>query len=182
MKKFIALLLLLTVSVVGAQEKFLKFGIKGGVNFSNFSGDVEHIDFKTRSSYHIGALVEMRVFQNLSIQPELLYSVQGAKVESDVVGVDDIDFKYLTVPVMAKFYLNDKLGIEAGPQFAFLVDDNAGESLRSKSFDFSVAGGLFYDFNKSIFIQARYVAGMSEASKDADIKNTNIQLSLGFKF
>jgi len=182
MKKIVALLLLLTVSFAGAQEKFLKFGVKGGVNFSNFNGDVEHIDFKTRSSYHIGALVEMRIFQNLTIQPELLYSVQGAKVESNVVDVNDIDFKYLTVPVLAKFYLNDKLSLEAGPQFAFLADDNVDDTFETKSFDFSLAGGLAYDITKSIFLQARYVAGLSEASDNANIKNTNVQFSLGFKF
>jgi len=179
---FLLVVLFFTVSTIQAQDKFLKFGIKAGVNFSNVKGDVENIDFKTKSGYHFGGLVEMRVFKNLSIQPELLYSVQGAKVDTALDGVEDLDFKYVTIPVMAKFYLNENLSLEAGPQFAFLADDNAGDTFKTKSFDLSLAGGLSYDITRNIFLQARYIAGLSEVSDNADIKNTNIQLSLGLKF
>lgn len=182
MKKLGLIALVLFSMTANAQEKFLSFGLKGGVNFSNLNGDIENIDFKTRSSYHFGALLEIHLFENLSIQPELLYSVQGAKAESGTASIDDVDFKYLTVPVMVKFYLSDKLSVEAGPQFAFLADDNVGDTFRTRSFDFSVGGGLAYDITKNIFIQARYLAGMTEVSKDADIKNSNVQLSAGLKF
>lgn len=183
MKKLVLITLMLFSMIAGAQENFLRFGVKGGLNFSNLNGDVETIDFKNRTSYHLGALVEIRLFENFSIQPELLYSVQGAKVESGEAGVDDIDFKYLTIPVMAKFYLiSNKLSVEAGPQFAFLTDDNVGDTFRTRSFDFSLGGGLAYDITNNIFVQARYMAGLTEASRDADIKNTNVQFSLGLKF
>jgi len=183
MKKLVLIALVLFSMIAGAQEKFLRFGAKGGVNFSNINGNVEEIDFKSRSSYHLGALVEVRLFENLTIQPELLYSVQGAKVESGDAGVDDVDFKYLTIPVMMKFYLiSEKLSLEVGPQFAFLADDNVGDTFRTESFDFSVGGGLAFDITNNFFIQARYLAGLTEVSKDADLKNTNFQLSAGFKF
>lgn len=183
MKKLVLIALVLFSMIAGAQEKFLRFGAKGGVNFSNLNGNVEEIDFKSRSSYHFGALVEVRLFENLSIQPELLYSVQGAKVESGNADVDDVDFKYLTIPIMMKFYLiSEKLSIEVGPQFAFLADDNVGDTFRTRSFDFSVGGGLAFDITNNFFIQARYLAGLTEVSSDADLKNTNFQLSAGFKF
>ncbi len=183
MKKLVLIALVLFSMIAGAQEKFLRFGVKGGVNFSNINGNVEEIDFKSRSSYHFGALVEVRLFENLTIQPELLYSVQGAKVESGNAGVDDVDFKYLTIPVMMKFYLiSEKLSLEVGPQFAFLADDNVGDTFRTRSFDFSVGGGLAFDITNNFFIQARYLAGLTEVSSDADLKNTNFQLSAGFKF
>lgn len=182
MKRLFLLVLLLTASVVAAQDGFLNFGIKAGVNFSNFRGDVDNIDFKTKSGFHFGGLVEMRLFQNFSIQPEVLYSVQGADVDSALDNVDDVDFKYVTIPVLAKFYLNNQLSLEVGPQFAFLVDDNVDDTFETKSFDFSLAGGLAYDITNSIFLQARYVVGLSEASDNANIKNTNVQFSLGFKF
>lgn len=182
-KRVVLIAFVLCSMIVGAQEKILKIGVKGGVNFSNIDGNVEEIDFKSRSSYHLGALVELRLFQNLSIQPELLYSVQGAKVESGEADVDDVDFKYLTVPVMLKFYLiSDRLSLEAGPQFSFLADDNVGDTFRTRSFDLSLGGGLAYDITNNFFVQARYLAGLTEVSKDADLKNTNFQLSVGFKF
>jgi|SRR5690554_246284 len=183
MKKLVLIALVLFSLIAGAQERFLRFGAKGGVNFSNINGNIEEIDFKTRNSYHLGALVEIRLFQNLSIQPELLYSVQGAKVESGDADIDDVDFKYLTIPVMMKFYLiSERLSVEVGPQFAFLADDNAGDTFRSRSFDLSLGGGLAYDLTNNFFVQARYLAGLTEVSKDADLKNTNLQLSVGFKF
>lgn len=183
MKKIVIIALVLFSTIAGAQEKILRIGVKGGVNFSNLNGDIEAIDFKNRSSYHLGALIELRLFENLSIQPELLYSVQGAKVESGEADLDDVDFKYLTIPVMMKFYLiSDRLSVEAGPQFAFLADDNVGNTFRTRSFDLSLGGGLSYDITNNIFIQARYLAGLTEVSKDADLKNTNFQLSVGLKF
>src|SRR5690606_34142854 len=136
--KLVLIALVLFSIGADAQEKFLRLGLKGGVNFSNLNGDVEQIDFKNRSSYHFGALAEIRLFPNLTLQPELLYSVQGAKVDSGEADIDDVDFKYLTVPVMVKFYLiSDRFSLEVGPQFAFLADDNVEETFKSRSFDFS---------------------------------------------
>ena len=57
----------------------LKFGVKGGVNFANYTGgDISGVDFKTITSYHMGAVMELKVFENFAIQPELLYSTQGS--------------------------------------------------------------------------------------------------------
>ena len=43
-------------------------------------------------------------------------------------------------------------------------------------------GGLAYDITKNFSVQTRYMAGLTEAYRDANIKNTNFQLSAGFKF
>jgi opacity protein-like surface antigen len=133
------------------------------------------------TSFHFGALLEVKVFENFSIQPELLYSSQGAKVNEE--NVKDINFNYITVPVLAKFYLiSEKLSVEAGPQFSFLIDDNLEETLESKSFDFAAVGGLGFQFTENFFAQARYVAGLTDTTKDAEIKNRVIQVSLGYRF
>ena len=62
----------------------------------------------------------------------------------------------VTVPVLVKYYvLTDILSIDAGPQFAFLVDDNIDTPFsKSQSFDFAVVGGLGLDIGKSLFAQA----------------------------
>jgi len=182
MKKLMLLALVLTTAVTSAQDKLLSLGIKAGVNFSNLKGDVETIDFETRSSYHFGAVAEIRLFENLAIQPELLYSVQGAKVDSAIGNVDDVDFKYITVPVMVKFYLTDNLSLDLGPQFAFLTDDNVEETFETESFDFSVGGGITYNLGSSLFIQGRYMAGLTDVSRDAEVKNSIFQISAGLKF
>jgi opacity protein-like surface antigen len=158
----------------------LQFGVKAGVNFSTLEGDNTY-DLSHYTNFHFGAVLELGIFQNFSIQPELLYSSQGAKVDSDAV--KDIKYDYITVPVLAKFYLiTDKLSLEAGPQFSFMINENVPDQFESKTFDFALAGGLAYNITNNFFVQARYVAGLSEAAKDAEITNKVIQLSAGIKF
>jgi hypothetical protein len=108
-----------------------------------------------------------------------LYSSQGAKSDA----FDDIKYDYITVPVLAKFYLiTDKLSLEAGPQFAFLVNDNVDATFETETFDLAAVGGLGFDFSKHVFAQAHYVVGLTDTTKDADVKNSVIQLSIGYTF
>ncbi len=178
MKKVIGLLILLmSVSTMNAQ--LLKFGLKAGPNFANLEGD--GINGSTYTSFHFGAIVEFKVAGIVAIQPELLYSSQGTKVNSDAF--DDINYNYITVPVMAKFYIiPSKLSLDVGPQFAFLINEDVAEQFEGKSYDFGIAGGLGVDVTKSIFLQARYVLGLTEAATNADVTNRVAQLSVGYKF
>jgi opacity protein-like surface antigen len=176
-KVLIVFLLCFGMSTVNAQ--MVKFGIKGGANFSNLEGD--GIKGSNYTSFHFGALVEAKVFENFAIQPELLYSSQGTKVDAE--GLKDINYSYITVPVLAKFYLTeDGLSLEAGPQFSFLIDENVKDQFEGEKFDFGVVGGLSYNITKNFFASARYVVGLTDASRDAEVTNRVIQLSVGYKF
>lgn len=178
MKKLILALIAIVGVSASSQAQFLKIGVKAGPNFSNFSGGISGIDYKSRTSFHAGLVAEINLLENFSVQPELLYSSQGAKVD----GIGDFNLDYISVPVMGKFYLlSDKLSLEAGPQFSFLVNDSQ-EAYNNQEFDFGVAGGLGLNLTKSIFIQARYVVGLTDASKYAEVKNSTFQLSAGFLF
>ncbi|MBF6607249.1 MAG: PorT family protein [Flavobacterium sp.] len=180
----IAAIILLGNIAVNAQS-LVNFGIKAGPNFANFNGDSE-IDFNSRTSFHAGLVAEIKAFPNMSLQPELLYSSQGAKVD----GMDDFNLDYVSIPVMVKYYiLSDKLSLEAGPQFSFLVDERdeawdgiTGNEPDNNSFDFALAGGVGLNITQSLFAQARYTIGLTEASKDAEIQNAVFQLSLGYMF
>lgn len=178
MKRLFLLAILLIAGSTSMNAQGIKFGVKAGANFSNFSGS-DADGFNGLTSFHVGGLAEIKLLPNFSVQPELLYSSQGAKQD----GFDDVKLDYVTVPVLAKFYLiTDKLSLEAGPQFSFLVNDNLDDTFKTKSFDFAAAGGLAFDFTKNIFAQARYVVGLTDTTKDAEIKNSTIQLSVGLKF
>jgi opacity protein-like surface antigen len=178
MKKMIVLVAILA-GVAGMQAQTLKFGLKAGANFANLEGN--NVDGSTYTSFHFGALMEIKLLENLSLQPELMYSSQGTKI--DEAAFDDINYNYITVPVLAKFYLTkEKLSFEAGPQFSFLVNENVQDQFEGETFDFALAGGLGYNISKHFLIQARYVAGLTEANKNAEVKNRTIQLSLGYRF
>ncbi len=178
MKRAIFMLIMI-VSINSLNAQTLKFGLKAGANFSNLEGD--NVEGSTYTSFHFGAVVELKLLENLSLQPELLYSAQGTKVNGEAF--DDINYNYITVPVMAKFYLTkNKLSFEAGPQFSFLVNEDVAEQFEGETFDFGIAGGLGYNITDNFFLQARYIAGLTEASRNADVTNRVIQLSVGFKF
>lgn len=184
MKKYFFFLMAFAL-FFSVQSQVLRFGVKAGANFSDFTGaDAKNISTSVKVGFHFGALVELKLFENFSIQPEIMYSTKGAKLD-DIEGIqlDDIDLNYITVPVLAKLYLiTDKLSLEVGPQFSFLLNDNLEEQFESKSFDFAAVGGLGYQFTENVFAQLRYVAGLTDISKEAEIRSQVFQLSLGYRF
>jgi len=176
MKKLFVMAVLLIAGSSSMNAQGIDFGVKAGANFAKLDGD--GIDGDNLTSFHVGALLEVNVFENFSVQPEVLYSSQGTKIEDE-----DIKLDYLSVPVLAKFYLiSDKLSIEAGPQFSFLVNDDVPEVFETKSFDFAAIGGLGFNVTNNVFVQARYVIGLTDTTEDAEVTNKVIQLSVGLKF
>lgn len=196
----------LGINAASAQESPL-FGVKGGINFSNFSGDGinSYNDPDGRTSFNLGLLAEIPLSERFSIQPEVLYSGQGYDI-ADRNDADDIEYQldYINVPVLAKFYVVEGLSLEAGPQVGFLVNteidydpsgtnDNNSISLDDDQFnkvDLSVALGASYKFRGGFFVNARYNAGLSDIYDDsantyfakADAKHSVFQAGIGFMF
>lgn len=178
----IAVLLILGIST--SQAQLIKFGIKAGANYANYTGgNINNIDFEAITSYHGGVVAEIKLFEYFAIQPELLYSTQGAELKGLTTQIKN-ELGYLSLPVLAKIYLSkNKFSLELGPQASVLVSErNKVDTNDSNTFDFGVAGGLSLKVTKSIFVSGRYVAGLSEAKKNADIKNSVVQLSVGLLF
>ena len=208
MKKIIlSAIAIFTIGFANAQKA--EFGIKGGLNVAtqNFSGEGAP-NPSSMVGFHIGGFVEIKISEKFSIQPELLYSTQGSKVENVTGNVEgtnytgDIDFKlsYINIPVMFKYYVADKFNFEAGPQIGFLtsaetstkldgfnqtVDQDAKDFFESIDFGLNIGAG--YDFTKKIFAGVRYNFGLSnvaktEAGDDSEIRNSVFSLSAGYKF
>lgn len=178
MKRTFLAAVLTLAALIPADAQVFRLGIKAGPNFANFSGGADGIDYSTRTSIHVGAVAELGLTSKFAISPELLYSSQGAEVN----GYGDFNLDYVAVPVLAKIYIiSDKVSLDVGPQFSFLIDE-AEEAFDNQSFDFAVAGGVTLNITKSIFGQARYTFGLTEASKDAEVKNAVFQVSVGYMF
>lgn len=174
MKKLVLTAILALAGVAGA---YAQFGIKAGLNFANLKGDGAE-DFNVLTNFHIGALYEARVFEHVYVQPELLYSVQGAKVEDE-----EIKLNYFTVPVLLKIYINGSFNLQAGPQMSMLLSESDNfKPFKSETFDFGWTGGLEFFVTDSFFIQARYYGGTTDISGNTDLKNTVVSTSLGFVF
>lgn len=153
------------------------FGVKAGINFANFRGD-DADDFNVLSGFHGGIVAEMRLLDALSVQPEFLYSVQGAKTKDETYKLN-----YVNLPVMLKLYFTDSFNIHAGPQIGLLISESDSFTpFESNTYDLGLAAGLEFFFADNFSAQARYVAGNSEVSDNRKLKNTVVQLSLCYMF
>ena len=178
---------MLLVGSVDVQAQLVRFGFKGGLNYANQNGSnitVNSDNYNTDAitSYHAGLVAELKLTDGFSIQPELLYSTQGATYKNAVEEFEN-ELGYLSIPVLAKFNLNKTVSLDLGPQASFLLSErNNFDVKNAETFEFGVAGGLSLNLTKRFFIQGRYVLGLTEASREAEVKNSVLQISAGFKF
>lgn len=186
----------------------VKFGLKGGLNLSNWTGDTEGADLKSRVGFNAGAFTLIKLSEKVSLQPEVLYSAQGAKIDDFTVNVDGVNYtgdvnfnlSYINVPVMFKYYVAEKFNLEVGPQIGFLTSAESVTKLNGYSqtdtqdvkdsfekVDFGVNFGAAYDFDTHFSAGVRYNAGLSNIAKtepgdDTKMHNSVLSLSLGYTF
>lgn len=203
MKKLIFVgITVLTFGVTSAQD--VNFGVKGGLNVTTLTGDIEDLDPKI--GFHVGGFAEIKLNEKFAIQPELLFSTQGAKAEYfddfdgfDVKVEENLKLNYINLPIMAKYFITEKFNIQAGPQVSFLMSAKnevtysfEGESDSeefdikddTKAIDFGFNLGLGYSFTDKLFAEARYNFGLSSIpdDSDVDVKNAVFQVSFGYRF
>lgn len=182
MKKMIFALALL-VSTVSFSQNF-SAGIKAGANFTNFrGGDFDAVKKKAIVGFHGGGFLNFS-FGALSLQPEVLISTQGARIDSANRSYD-WKLTYATIPVMLKF--NPSIFyFEIGPQFGFKLSENVSDETINdfaKNLDLSAAAGFGFQTKGGLGIGARYLVGLSKVGDfdppkniDPDFKNSVIQV------
>lgn len=180
MQKLLLTILLISIGYTNSNAQNVKIGVKAGLNYANFTGSEIQTDAIT--SYHAGIIAEISILDSFSIQPELLYSTQGASYENAIDEYKN-ELGYISLPVLLKIYLSDSFSLDVGPQASFLLNKKDEFNLNDyNTFDFSANAGLSLKITKSLFAQARYSLGLTEVSKNADAKNSVVQVSLGVLF
>ena len=199
----IALLIALTIFSL-TQANAQNFGFKGGYNYSSFNGDVAKDNtLKGLSGFYVGALLELPLGDVISLQPEVIYSRQGAAWEKDynvpILGKgnlkNDLRLDYLNIPVMAKVNLGP-LFLQGGVQFGFLVGKTETSSTVNglrvteqvdkdayATFDFGVGAGLGVNLSQHFFVEARYTHSLTNAldPNNNSLKNAHISDDNNFK-
>jgi hypothetical protein len=173
----------------------VQFGLKAGLNLANLSTDLlPNSDYKT--AYHIGGLAHIHLSPHFALQPELVYSRQGAEINSSTVEEWDVD--YINVPLMVQ-YMNRGLRLETGPQIGFVVNaereftsgnENDGLQDQLKTTDFSWGVGISYLSLINLGIGVRYNYGISNINEDIvitgvrnnEINNRVFQFSVFYQF
>ncbi len=142
---------------------------------------------ETMLGFHGGAYMRFRA-GGFSLQPEVLFSTQGARLQN-ATNKQDYKVNYITVPVMLQYITEGGFYLEAGPQIGFKasedIPDNTIENF-AKSTDLAIGVGLGLQSKAGIGIGARYLAGLSKVGDfdannlDPDFRNSTIQASLFF--
>lgn len=174
----IALLLL-------ASQAHAQLGIKGGVNQAVLSGRVgEDATYKTY--FHAGIFYEAKVLGPISIQPELLYSLQGSQLKgSAILNGRTTDYttqlNYIQLPILVKVTLGP-VYVEAGPQFGYLVSANEQGTIQVRNAsgnpqftsadqsstdnykrnDFALCAGVGVKLGPIVRVGGRFVAGLND--------------------
>ena len=174
MKKLflIASFIVLGTTATQAQD-YWNFGIKGGANFATIANeDGENPDGRT--SFNVGAMVEIPVSDKFSIQPEVLYG-----------NINDGSVLY--IPVLFKYYISESgFNLMAGPQATIDLEE-AEEGYNSLGVDASF--GIGYDINENFFIDARYslevtnrIGDLPGLPDNISGKINSLQIGVGYKF
>ena len=218
MKKLmmIAAMMVATVSAY-AQFESGTFSIqpKIGMNLAKVSNmapyavsSTNELDRSLLGGLAIGAEAEYQIAKPFSVAAGLMFSMQGCQWEDkeiDKVKYKDtkIELNYLTLPVVANFYLFKGFAVKAGVQFGYLTNANfkrtKDENDSSTSytddvkdncnkFDVSIPVGVSYQVPTiPIYIDARAIFGLSDIGKEKldngkSSKNQVFQLTVGYKF
>ena len=188
LKKTIAFLVLLSMSFFSnAQESNLKFGVKGGVNFSNLSKDNDE-DNKMLTGVNLGLFAKLPISNSIAIQPEIYFTTKGSKLTYNNVFVDgtaNFDLNYIEVPILLVLNLNKNFNVHVGPYASYLIsskvknvsdvsfydfESNINSDDLNK-FDTGIVAGIGIDM-QSLSIGLRYNFGLIKVGKERDYSGT----------
>ena len=185
MKRLILLLLLATSTLFASAQ----FGVKAGLNLSNVGGD-DAEDNKMLLGFYLGVYYNAMISGNISIQPELVYSMEGAKYDD---GSDEFKLllNYMKLTALLRYNMASGFFFGTGPQLGFLMSANVkadGEKVdvkdQFKGTNFAWAFALGYMSASGIGFYARYDLGLANIVDDdeADLKTRNISIGLRYNF
>ncbi|UXP33047.1 porin family protein [Reichenbachiella agarivorans] len=197
------IVVLIILSSFGASAQF-NFGLKGGLNVSNFNVNSEQGDpykdhYESQASFHFGIFGLYDITDKVFVQGEVNYSVKGFKYpENDIIGRSNNDgevkLNYLSIPLLFGYSLTSKLSVLIGVELNSLLSSKdiselgEAEAIWIETKDFGIAGGIQYDITEKINLSARYVHGLTSQAEViinpdlATYKNRLLQLSLAYKF
>ncbi|HVZ95351.1 MAG TPA: porin family protein [Chitinophagaceae bacterium] len=181
MKQISVLILsLLMLKVAKAQEVLL--GVKGGFNIADLHYS-DNTSTNSKVGVHLGVLAHIRASEKWAVQPEFMYSLEGAN-NIDGGGVN-YRLNYLDVPVLLQYLIGKGFRLEGGPQIDFLLSAKAktnnitATTTRFQSTGISFPLGFSFISTNGWGVDARYAFGMSNIN--ATKNNPTIQSNV-FQF
>lgn len=211
MKRFLTLsLVMFFLASLSATAQTAYSGIKGGLNLSSLASDDGDYDDNMKIGFHAGFFSKMEISELVALQPELLYSLKGIKIDYDESAIADgsskFNLHYIDLPVKLVLNFSDYIDLQFGPYVSYLVAadidndadifdgievDGTDELDRDQfnKFDYGLTVGIGFDLDPLI-LGVNYNLGLNPVAKDdqlardilGDAKNSTIMLSAGLKF
>jgi hypothetical protein len=178
------IVLVLSTTFTFSQNRSAQLGLKAGVNIANFNDDVYTRD--ARVGFHGGLLVHVHVKPKLAIQPEVVYSQQGAEVGN---GKQKLD--YVNIPILIQYLFSNGFRLQTGPQIGILADaefkNNDGVEFDNdhgfSKTDAAWVFGLSYISTSGLGVDARWNAGLSDITKGSgNVMNRVWQIGMFYQF
>lgn len=185
MKAYLSVVLAAILITGTASAQSVNFGIKAGLNVSTLHGDND-AEFDSKAGFHAGLLAHIHFTRQFALQPEVIYSGQGAKYS--IAGEDfTMKLNYINIPVMFQYMFDNGFRLQAGPQLGFLTSaktESDDQKLDVKdgleTVDFALGAGVGYVNPKSgLGVDARYNFGLSNINAEGDVKTSNRGFQVG---
>jgi len=193
MKNLIIVLVLFVFCNSALSQSKARFGMRGGLNMAN----IAELDSELKNDFYAGAFIGIKFSKQFTLQPELNYSRQGAKLNGIVnENFDEIILDYLSLSILAKVYAVKNLHFIFGQYLAVNLYDNLNHNntfFFLPHLDVGFVVGIGFDIISNLTMEARYNYGLidvySQNSEDLFVQRANgrninkvIQLGLAYKF
>ncbi len=196
MKKYSLIIIGILASFqIMAQD--ISVGAKGGINVATIAGDV-NTGFKP--NVYLGGFAQIEL-DKFTLQPELLFSGQGAYDRDNDNNNGRWVYNYLAIPVFAKFDLSDEFSLCVGPQISFLLSAQYRQEIEFQNFteketydieddtenvDLLLAFGASYLVTDNVGVDLRFALSFmdhNERNWTNDVyKNQLIQIGGSYRF
>ena len=188
-KIMMALGLFMLAISVNAQK--IQLGAKAGATLNKISGKTFSDQFSF--GYHAGGFLSIGIGKKWGIQTEVLFNQVNIDTSSHFSDIykfnklNNIQLKYLSIPVLLNYNAGRLITFQAGPQFGILMNksntlfQNGRNAFRNG--DLAMLGGLQLNI-AMLKIYGRYSIGLNninDIDKTDKWKSQGIQLGIGLK-
>ena len=127
MLKYFCFLILVTLSITSYSQQF-EGGFFGGFSASQIDGDT--YSGYNKLGFTAGAYATRELNRNFNLKTEVRYIQKGAnkKVTENSMSMDKTKLQYAEIPLLAQYFYNSKIFMEAGlvPEFLLASAEDLG--------------------------------------------------------
>src|SRR5688572_23500396 len=99
---FITIIALIVLAGAASAQP-VNIGIKGGLNLYTVNNNNTEPSYSNKPSFHLGLLGHIHMADQFGLQPEIVFSRQGAKYDNNLT----LDLNYFNVPILFQYMFDN---------------------------------------------------------------------------